>query len=108
MANYSLAHYVMALETVFQAQRLGRYWMKQIIIFPAIDHMTASPPIATVCVCNCAHQLQNMDVICRNDMSELGNMIVNLELPALISGWEFRMTVVLLNCFSRSNICADL
>lgn len=50
MANYSLAHYVMALETGFQAQRLGRYWMKQIIIFPAVDHMTASPPIATVCV----------------------------------------------------------
>ena len=37
-------------------------------------------------------------------MSDLDRMIVNLELPMLISGWECKMSMVLLNCFFHNNI----
>lgn len=78
---------------------MGAAELKQNVIFLIIDHVTVSHTLRISplfnCVCNYAHKLQDMDVICCSDMSDLDSMIVNLELPLLISGLEFKMSVVL-------------
>lgn len=47
------------------------------------------------CFCNYACELPNMDLICYTDVSHLDSVTVNLKLSVLISGLEFKITMIL-------------
>lgn len=73
--------------------------LKLNVIFPVIDHMTISHTLLMCllfsCICDHVGEWQNMDAICCSDVSDI--VFVILELTVFISGWDFKMTVALLN-----------